>query len=284
MVVKEPSLVKYYVSTGREKVIKCKVALLWEQKKPFSTEIQVVPHASTLRLLACGMGSIHIRLFYPLTLMTNTLYHVFSLDDKVIPHFLPQCRECNACRNPDGNPVFDISNSITGHGVLADGSTRFTCKGEPVYHFLSTSTFIEFTAVDEPSIAKSDDAAPPEKVCLTGCGFSTGYRATIKIGKVTPSSTCVVFGLGGVGLSVIMGCNSAGASRIVGADLNKDKFEKAMAVGATECISPKDFTKPISEVLSEMTGDTTGCSFEVIGHLETMARTLEWVAISFSNA
>ena len=83
---------------------------------------------------------------------------------------------------------------------------------------------------------------------------------------------CVVFGLGGVGLSVIMGCNSAGASRIVGADLNKDKFEKAMAVGATECISPKDFTKPISEVLSEMTGDTKGCSFEVIGHLETMVR------------
>ena len=80
---------------------------------------------------------------------------------------------------------------------------------------------------------------------------------------------CVVFGLGGVSLSVIMGCNSAGASRIVGADLNKDKFEKAMAVGATECISPKDFTKPISEVLSEMTGDTKGCSFEVIGHLET---------------
>lgn len=90
--------------------------------------------------------------------------------------------------------------------------------------------------------------------------------------QVTSGSTCAVFGLGGVGLSVIMGCKSAGASRIIGIDLNKDKFEKAMAVGATECISPKDFTKPISEVLSEMTGDTVDYSFEVIGNLETMVR------------
>lgn len=90
--------------------------------------------------------------------------------------------------------------------------------------------------------------------------------------QVTPGSTCAVFGLGGVGLSVIMGCKSAGASRIIGIDLNKDKFEKAKAVGATDCISPKDSTKPISEVLSEMTGNTVGYSFEVIGRLDTMVR------------
>lgn len=90
--------------------------------------------------------------------------------------------------------------------------------------------------------------------------------------QVTPGSTCAVFGLGGVGLSVIMGFKLAGASRIIGIDLNKGKFEKAMAVGATECISPKDFTKPISEVLSEMTGDSVDYTFEVIGHLETMVR------------
>uniref|UniRef100_E1BBW9 Alcohol dehydrogenase 7 (class IV), mu or sigma polypeptide n=2 Tax=Bos TaxID=9903 RepID=E1BBW9_BOVIN len=262
-------------------VIKCKVALLWEQKKLFSTEIQVVPSKAKevcIKMLAMGISIVSkfsVIVGHEATGVVDSIGEGVTTvkpDDKVIPHFLPQCRECNACRNPDGNPC--IRTDITGHGVLADGSTRFTCKGKPVYHFLSTSTFIEYTAVDETSIAKSDDAAPPEKVCLTGCGFSTGYRATIKIGKVTPSSMCVVFGLGGVGLSVIMGCNSAGASRIVGADLNKDKFEKAMAVGATECISPKDFTKPISEVLSEMTGDTTGCSFEVIGHLETMVRAM----------
>lgn len=103
--------------------------------------------------------------------------------------------------------------------------------------------------------------------------FTLGLAFTgLVFPQVTPGSICVVFGLGGVGLSVIMGCKSAGASRIVGADLSKDKFEKAVAVGAAECINPKDFTKPVSEVLSEMTGDTMGYRFEVIGHVETMVR------------
>ncbi|KAM5339447.1 all-trans-retinol dehydrogenase [NAD(+)] ADH7-like isoform 2-T2 [Glossophaga mutica] len=192
--------------------------------------------------------------------------------DKVIPLFLPQCRECNACRNPDGNLC--VKTDLTGCGVLDDGTSRFTCKGKTVYHLASTSTFTEYTVVDEFAVAKIDDVAPLEKVCLIGCGFSTGYGAAIKTAKVTPGSTCAVFGLGGVGLSVIMGCKSAGASRIIGIDLNKSKFEKAMAVGATECISPKDFTKPISEVLSEMTGNNVGYSFEVIGRLETMVDAL----------
>uniref|UniRef100_A0A8C6BH56 Alcohol dehydrogenase 7 (class IV), mu or sigma polypeptide n=1 Tax=Monodon monoceros TaxID=40151 RepID=A0A8C6BH56_MONMO len=161
----------------------------------------------------------------------------------VIPVFLPQCRECKACRDPDGNlcVTFDVSNSITGHGVLADGTTRFTCRGKPVYHFMSTSTFTEYTVVDETSVAKIDDEAHPEKVSS----------------RVTRGSTCVAFGLGRVGLLVIMGCKSAGASRIIGIDLNKDKFEKAVAVRAIKCISPKDSTKPINEVLSEMTGEAS---------------------------
>ncbi|OWK06876.1 hypothetical protein Celaphus_00018595, partial [Cervus elaphus hippelaphus] len=114
--------------------------------------------------------------------------HKSEINDKVIPQFLPQCRECNACRYPSGNLCIRADKyltyqTITGHGVLADGTTRFACKGKPVYHFLSTSTLTEYTVVGEISIAKIDDAAPPEKVCLTGCGFSTGYGATIKIGK-----------------------------------------------------------------------------------------------------
>ncbi|KAF6371350.1 hypothetical protein mRhiFer1_000379 [Rhinolophus ferrumequinum] len=137
---------------------------------------------------------------------------------------------------------------------------------------MGTSTFTEYTVVDEFALAKIDAAAPPEKVCLIGCGFSTRYGAAIKTDKVTPGSTCAVFGLGGFGLSVIM--KSAGAARIIGIDLNKNKFEKAMAVGATECISPKDFTKPISEMLSEMTGNNVGYCFEVIGRLDTMVDAL----------
>lgn len=149
---------------------------------------------------------------------------------------------------------------------------------------MGTSTFTEYTVVNEFALAKIDAAAPPEKVCLIGRGFSTGYGAAIKTGKVTPGSTCVVFGLGGVGLSVIMGCKSAGASRIIGIDLNKNKFEKAMAVGATECISPKDFTKPISEVLSEMTGDNVGYSFEVIGRLDTMVDALASCHLNYGTS
>uniref|UniRef100_A0A8D1Q6T8 All-trans-retinol dehydrogenase [NAD(+)] ADH7 n=1 Tax=Sus scrofa TaxID=9823 RepID=A0A8D1Q6T8_PIG len=270
------------------KVIKCKAAVLWEQKQPFSIEeIEVAPPKAKevrIKILATGICRTDDHVIkgemvskFPVIVGHEATGVVESIGDgvttvkpgdKVIPLFLPQCRECSFCRNPDGNLC--VRSDITGRGVLADGTTRFTCKGQPVYHFMNTSTYTEYTVVDETSVAKIDDAAPPEKVCLIGCGFSTGYGAAVKTGKVTPGSTCVVFGLGGVGLSVIMGCKLAGASRIIGIDLNKDKFEKAMAVGATECISPKDSPKPISEVLSEMTGDTVGYSFEVIGRLETM--------------
>nr|XP_012308222.1 alcohol dehydrogenase class 4 mu/sigma chain isoform X1 [Aotus nancymaae] len=270
------------------KVIKCKAAVLWDQKKPFSIEeIEVAPPKTKevrIKILATGICRTDDHVIkgtmvskFPVIVGHEATGIVESIGegvttvkpgDKVIPLFLPQCRECNACRNPDGNLC--IRSDITGLGVLADGTTRFTCKGKPVYHFMNTSTFTEYTVVDESSVAKIDDTAPPEKVCLIGCGFSTGYGAAVKTGKVKPGSTCVVFGLGGVGLSVIMGCKSAGASRIIGIDLNKDKFEKAMAVGATECISPKDSTKPISEVLSEMTGNNVGYTFEVIGRLDTM--------------
>nr|XP_027791257.1 all-trans-retinol dehydrogenase [NAD(+)] ADH7 [Marmota flaviventris] len=284
------------------KVIKCKAAVLWELNQPFSIEeIEVAPPKAKevrIKILATGIcrtddhvkkGAIVSK--FPVIVGHEATGVVESIGegvttvkpgDKVIPLFVPQCRECNACRNPEGNLC--IRSDITGRGVLADGTTRFMCKGKPVYHFMNTSTFTEYTVVDESSIAKIDAAAPAEKVCLIGCGFSTGYGAAIKTGKVTPGSTCAVFGLGGVGLSVIMGCKSAGASRIIGIDLNKDKFEKALALGATECISPKDFTKPISEVLSEMTGDTVKYTFEVIGHLETMVDALASCHVNYGTS
>ncbi|XP_011384461.1 alcohol dehydrogenase class 4 mu/sigma chain [Pteropus vampyrus] len=275
------------------KVIKCKAAVLWEQNKPFSIEeVEVAPPKAKevrIKILATGIcrsddhvmkGTLASK--FPVIVGHEAVGVVESIGegvttvkpgDKVIPLFAPQCRECKSCRNPDANLC--IMSDFTGRGVLADGTTRFTCRGKTVYHFASTSTFTEYTVVDEFAVVKIDDAAPSEKICLLGCAFSTGYGAAVKTGKVTPGSTCAVFGLGGVGLSVIMGCKLAGASRIIGIDLNKDKFEKAMAVGATECISPKDFTKPISEVLSEMTEDSVDYSFEAIGHLETMIDALK---------
>ncbi|GAB1288160.1 All-trans-retinol dehydrogenase [Apodemus speciosus] len=283
-------------------VIKCKAAILWGMNQPFSIEeIEVAPPKAKevrVKILATGICRTDDHVIkgtmvskFPVIVGHEAVGVVESVGegittvrpgDKVVPLFLPQCRECNACRNPEGNLC--IRSDLTGRGVLADGTTRFTCKGKPVQHFMNTSTFTEYTVLDESSVAKIDGAAPPEKACLIGCGFSTGYGAAVKTAKVTPGSTCVVFGLGGVGLSVIMGCKAAGASRIIGIDINKDKFQKALAVGATECISPKDFTKPISEVLSDMTGNTVQYTFEVIGRLETMVDALSSCHMNYGTS
>ncbi|XP_039566701.1 alcohol dehydrogenase class-3-like [Passer montanus] len=194
--------------------------------------------------------------------------------DKVIPLCLPQCGECSFCRNPESN--FCQKSQITqGKGVMPDGTSRFSCKGKQIYHFMGTSTFSEYTVVADISVAKIDPAAPLDKVCLLGCGISTGYGAAVNTAKVEPGSTCAVFGLGGVGLAVIMGCKIAGASRIIGVDINKDKYAKAKEFGATECISPQDSKKPIQEVLVEMTDGGVDYSFECIGNVGVMRAALE---------
>lgn len=158
---------------------------------------------------------------------------------------------------------------------MPDGTSRFTCKGKQIYHFMGTSTFSEYTVVADISVAKIDAAAPLDKVCLLGCGISTGYGAAVNTAKVEPGSTCAVFGLGGVGLAVIMGCKIAGASRIIGIDINKDKYAKAKEFGATECISPQDSKKSIQEVLVEMTDGGVDYSFECIGNVGVMRAALE---------
>uniref|UniRef100_A0A8D1SXG1 Alcohol dehydrogenase 5 (class III), chi polypeptide n=1 Tax=Sus scrofa TaxID=9823 RepID=A0A8D1SXG1_PIG len=162
-----------------------------------------------------------------------------------------------------------------GKGLMPDGTSRFTCKGKTILHYMGTSTFSEYTVVADISVAKIDPLAPLDKVCLLGCGVSTGYGAAVNTAKVEPGSTCAVFGLGGVGLAVIMGCKVAGASRIIGVDINKDKFARAKEFGASECINPQDFSKPIQEVLIEMTDGGVDYSFECIGNVKVMRAALE---------
>lgn len=275
------------------KVIKCKAAVLWEPRKPFSIEdIEVAPpkaHEVRIKMVATGVcrSDDHVVSGSLATPLPAVLGHegagivesvgegVTSVKpgDKVIPLFTPQCGKCRICKHPEYN--FCMKNDLMQpRGTLLDGTSRFTCRGKAIHNFISTSTFSQYTVVDEMAVAKIDGASPLEKVCLIGCGFSTGYGSAVKVAKVTPGSTCAVFGLGGVGLSVIIGCKAAGAARIIAVDINKDKFAKAKELGATECINPLDYSKPIQEVLQEMTDGGVDFSFEVIGRLDTMTSSL----------
>ncbi|XP_006893167.1 PREDICTED: alcohol dehydrogenase E chain-like [Elephantulus edwardii] len=271
-------------------VIKCKAAVLWELNKPISIEeVEVAPPKSSevrIKVVATGICStddhvINGHLIMPLPIIigheaggivesTGEGVTTVKPGDKVIVLPVPQCGKCAACKHPESNFCSKLD-LITPKGTLLDGTTRFICRGKPIHHVFRTSTFTEYTVVDEISVVKINEAAPLEKVCLMSCAFSTGYGSALNVAKVvTKGSTCAVFGLGGVGLCVIMGCKAAGAARIIGVDINKDKFAKAKEVGATECINPQDFKKPIHEVLTEMTGGGVDFSFEAVGHLDTM--------------
>nr|XP_060635168.1 alcohol dehydrogenase 1B-like [Anolis sagrei ordinatus] len=276
------------------KVIKCKAAIVFEAKGPFKiVEIEVAPpkaHEVRIEILASGIcrtddhaqgGEIEVS--YPVIAGHEAIGIVESIGegvtcvkpgDKVIPLCLPQCGRCPPCKNPEGN-MCEKSDFLPAKGLMYDGTSRFSYKGKTIHNFVNTSTFTEYTVVHEDAVVKVDPAAPIEKAVLIGCGFSTGYGAATKTAKVRPGSTCAVFGLGGVGLSVVIGCKTSGASRIIGIDINKAKFPIAKELGATECISPLDFKKPINEVLHDMTdGKGMDYSFEVIGHTDTMAAAL----------
>ncbi|XP_073430199.1 NADP-dependent alcohol dehydrogenase-like [Dendrobates tinctorius] len=162
-------------------------------------------------------------------------------------------------------------------GLMDDGTSRFTCKGKATNHYACTSTFTEYTVVSDICVAKVDDhiAAPCLEVCLIGCGFATGYGAAVNTAKVTKRSSCAVFGLGGVGCSAIVGCKDASATRIIGVGSHKDKYPKALQLGATECLNPKDYDKPIHEVITELTNGGVDFAIECAGRTETMLTALQ---------
>ncbi|XP_017158859.1 alcohol dehydrogenase 1-like [Poecilia reticulata] len=147
---------------------------------------------------------------------------------------------------------------------MAGVESRFTCKGKRIHQFMGTSTFSEYTVINQIAVAKIDPAAPLDKVCLLGCGICTGYGAAVNTAKVEPGSSCAVFGLGAVGLAAVMGCKAAGASRIIAVDINPDKAEKAKELGATDFLNPKDHSQPIHEVISGMTGGGVDFSLECL--------------------
>jgi S-(hydroxymethyl)glutathione dehydrogenase/alcohol dehydrogenase len=160
---------------------------------------------------------------------------------------------------------------------MPDGTSRFTCKGKELYHFMGTSTFSQYTVLPEISLAKVSPEAPLDKVCLLGCGITTGYGAALNTMKVEAGSNVAVFGLGGVGLAAIMGAKEAGAAKIIGVDINPDKFELARSFGATDFVNPKELPEGATTTskIIEMTDGGVDYSFECIGNVHTMRQALE---------
>ncbi|MEO1094971.1 MAG: S-(hydroxymethyl)glutathione dehydrogenase/class III alcohol dehydrogenase [Cyanobacteria bacterium J06638_28] len=194
--------------------------------------------------------------------------------DHVIPLYVPECRECKFCLSGKTN-LCQAIRVTQGQGLMPDSTSRFSKGGETLYHYMGTSTFSEYTVVPEIALAKVNPEAPLEKVCLLGCGITTGIGAALNTAKVEPGSTVVVFGLGGVGLSVVQGAVMAQAERIIAVDINPDKFELAQQLGATDCINPKDYDAPIQQVIVELTDGGADYSFECVGNIELMRAALE---------
>ncbi|WP_441302632.1 S-(hydroxymethyl)glutathione dehydrogenase/class III alcohol dehydrogenase [Chitinimonas viridis] len=197
-----------------------------------------------------------------------------AVGDHVIPLYTPECRECKFCKSGKTN-LCQAIRATQGKGLMPDGTTRFYKDGKPIYHYMGTSTFSEYTVVPEIALAKVNPEAPLEEICLLGCGVTTGMGAVINTAKVKQGDTVAIFGLGGIGLSAVIGARMAGASRIIGIDINTDKFALATQLGATDLINPKDFDKPIQDVIVEMTGGGVDFSFECIGNVNVMRSALE---------
>ncbi|XP_072251365.1 alcohol dehydrogenase class-3-like isoform X2 [Leuresthes tenuis] len=282
-------------------VIRCKAAVAWGPRRPLSIEeVEVAPprvHEVRIKVVATGVCHTDMEYLYetgkgmtfrpfPLVLgheaagiveSVGPEVTLFSPGDKVIPLFLPYCGECERCRSAKTN-LCRKNWANTQVGVLADGTSRISCNGQQIYQFLGVSSFCQYTVVPDTSLAKIRSDAPLDKVCLLGCGVSTGYGAAIKTGKVEKDSSCAVFGLGAVGLAAVMGCKTARAKRIIGVDINPDKFEKAKQLGATDCVNPKDYGKPIQEVLVEMTNGGVDYALECVGSPAIMRAALESTA------
>lgn len=277
-------------------MIKCLAAVSWAAKEPLKIEEVEVdpPKEGEVRIKIVATGVCHTDAYTlsgadPEGLFPSILGHegagivesvgpgVTSVapGDHVVPLYIPQCGECKFCKSPKTNLCSKIR-LTQGQGMMPDGTSRFRCNGKTLYHFMGCSTFSQYTVVAEISVAKVAPEAPSNRVCLLGCGIPTGYGAPINTAKVEPGSSVAIWGLGAVGLAVAMGARECGASRIIGIDINPDKFELGKKFGVTEFINPKDFpAKTIQEVLIEKTDGGLDYTFECIGNVNTMRAALE---------
>ncbi|MEM9483286.1 MAG: S-(hydroxymethyl)glutathione dehydrogenase/class III alcohol dehydrogenase [Cyanobacteria bacterium P01_F01_bin.116] len=194
--------------------------------------------------------------------------------DHVIPLYVPECRACEYCLSGKTN-LCQAIRSTQGRGLMPDGTTRFRLDNKPIYHYMGTSTFANYTVVPEISLAKIRKDAPFEKVCYIGCGVTTGIGAVINTAKVEPGANVVVFGLGGIGLNVIQGCRLVGADMIVGVDINPGKKALAEKFGMTHFVNPQEIEGDLVPYLVELTKGGADYSFECIGNVNVMRQALE---------
>ena len=275
--------------------MKSRAAVAWEAGKPLSIEeVEVAaPKAGEVLVKVVATGVCHTDAYTlsgkdPEGLFPVILGHegggivqevgagVSSVKpgDHVIPLYTPECGECKFCKSGKTNLCQKIR-ATQGKGLMPDGASRFSIKGRPILHYMGTSTFSEYTVMPEISVARINPKAPLDKVCLLGCGITTGIGAVLNTAKVPPGSSVAVFGLGGIGLSVVQGAVMAKASRIIAVDTNPDKFTMARALGATDCINPKDYDVPVQQAIVDLTDGGVDYSFECIGNVNVMRSALE---------
>ncbi|KYQ91641.1 zinc-containing alcohol dehydrogenase (ADH) [Tieghemostelium lacteum] len=276
-------------------VIKCKAAIAWEAKKPLVIEEVEVepPKKGEVRVRIISTGVCHTDAYTldghdPEGIFPCILGHEgggivesigegvesVKVGDHVIPCYIPECKNCKFCLSGKTN-LCSLIRVTQGKGLMPDGTSRFKCKGQTIFHFMGTSTFSEYTVLPEISVCKVREDAPLDKVCLLGCGITTGFGAALYTAKVEKDSTVAVFGLGAVGLSVIQGAVDAGAKRIIGIDMNPSKFVMAKQFGCTEFLNPSEFQQPIQQVIVEKTDGGVDYSFECIGNVNVMRAALE---------
>lgn len=194
--------------------------------------------------------------------------------DHVIPLYTPECRECEYCLSGKTNLCQAIRDT-QGRGLMPDGTSRFSANGKPLYHYMGTSTFANYTVLPEIALAKIREDAPFDKVCYIGCGVTTGIGAVLYTAKVRPGDKVVVFGLGGIGLNVVQGARMAGADMIVGVDINPGKRDLAEKFGMTHFVNPKEVEGDLVPYLVNLTKGGADFSFECIGNTTLMRQALE---------
>jgi S-(hydroxymethyl)glutathione dehydrogenase/alcohol dehydrogenase len=278
-----------------DKFIKSNAAVAWGPNEPLTIETVdvMLPKAGEVLIKILASGVCHTDAFTlsgedPEGIFPCILGHEgggvveqvgegvtsVSVGDHVIPLYTPECRECKFCLSGKTNLCQKIRET-QGKGVMPDGTTRFYKDGKPIYHYMGCSTFSEYTVLPEISLAKINPSAPLQEVCLLGCGVTTGMGAVMNTAKVEEGAVVAIFGLGGIGLSAVIGATMAKAAKIIAIDINETKFDLATKLGATDCINPKDYDKPIQDVIVELTDGGVDYSFECIGNVDIMRSALE---------